>query len=162
MLVEPEKHLPGLLASMHVNIADAVIHAVMGNLPGMVTNLTKQTTEAQRSENEFYGMWPALRDAAGKNKEHEKIVVNAITAYRQLNPKASKDEIMRAAGLQAMIMLRLPLPADLFAAPPQPSQLAPGFQHAAPGAGGGPIPAKPDQNPFQLLNSELDEEERNG
>jgi hypothetical protein len=160
MLVEPEKHLPGMLASMHVNIADSVIQAVMQNLPGMVTNLTKQTSEAQRAQDEFYGVWPALREAAMKNPEHEKLVTSAILAYRQLNPKATRQEIIQAAGLQAMISLRLPLPAELFNAPAPAAPVAPGFQHAAPGAGGMPVPAKPTPNAFQLLNQEFDDEER--
>jgi hypothetical protein len=161
MLVEPEKHLPGMLANMHVSIADSVIQAVMQNMPGMVTNLTKQTSEAQRAQDEFYGAWPALREAAARNPEHEKLVTSAIIAYRQLNPKATRQEIIQAAGLQAMISLRLPLPPELFNSPAAaPAPVAPGFQHAAPGAGGMPIPAKPNPNAFQLLNQEFDDEER--
>lgn len=159
LMVEPEKHLPGMLAQMHVNIADSVIQAVLNNLPGMVTNLTQQTTAAQRSQEEFYGTWPALREAAAKSRDVERLVVSAITAYRQLNPKATKEEVIRAAGLQAMITLRLPLPAELFAQPANPSPVPPGFQHAAPGAGGTP-PVPQPQNPFQLLNREFDEEEQ--
>lgn len=155
ILVEPEKHLPSLMANMHVEIADAVINTVMQSIPGVVTNLTKQSQAVQEAEREFFATWPTLSDVKYANT-----VASAIRAYRAVNPQASRQEVIRAAGLHALISLRLPIPQELFAQPTPPAPQPSGFTHAAPGAGGPPPAAPQPNNPFQLLNSEFDREER--
>lgn len=155
LLVEPEKHLPAMLANMHVNIVDAVVGSIYARLPETVRALTQQGTAVQEAQNEFYRVWPQLRE----KPEYEPKVEEAIRAYRQLNPKAPREEVIRAAGLTAMISLRLPLPKELFDAPPTPPQPAPGFVPVAPAAGGGVPQAKPQPGAFELLNQEFDREE---
>jgi hypothetical protein len=160
LLVEPEKHLPALLAQAQVDTMDAVMQHIYGSLPQLIQNLTQQSTHAQAAEQEFYSAWPALNNPA--NPQFKQVVESAIRTYRTLNPKAPKEEIVRAAGLQAMITLRLPLPAELFAPqPPAAPATPPSFAHAAPSAAA-PVPAAPgsNSNPFVLLNQEFDHEER--
>jgi hypothetical protein len=159
LLVEPGTHLPAILANLQVDTMDAVIQHMYASLPGLIQNLTKASTAAQENENAFYQAWPALKG----NPEFSPVVENSIRAYRQLNPKAPREEIIRAAGLAAMITLRLPLPAELFAPPPPAAPVAPtaSFAPAAPGAST-PTPPAPagNQNAFTLLNEEFDREER--
>jgi hypothetical protein len=155
ILVEPEKHLPSLLANLHVNVADHVIQTIMKSLPDVVSNMTQQTTQMHQAQQEFYTAWPSL-----KEEKYVPMIASAIRAYRALNPKASRQEVIRAAGLNALITLRLPIPRELLMEPAAPLPEPASFVHAAPGAGG-PPPASPQpQNPFQLLNEELDREDR--
>jgi len=155
-MVEPEIHLPAMLANAHVEIADAVISTIMQSLPGFVQNLTKQTTAVQEAEREFFSTWPMLQ-----KKEYQAMVADSIKAYRAVNPRAPREEVIRAAGLTALISLRLPIPPDLLVQPPAPTEpvaLA-GFTHAAPNAGGS-LPVTPQSpNAFQLLNQEFDRED---
>lgn len=159
LLVEPEKHLPAILANLQVDTMDAVITHMYSSLPALIQNMTQQSTAAATAEQEFYKAWPALNNPA--QPTYKQVVENAIRGYRQLNPKASREEIVRAAGLQAMITLRLPLPAELFAPQPPAQPAAPAsFAHAAPSASA-PAPQVPGTpNAFQLLNEEFDREER--
>jgi len=156
--VEPEKHLPAILANLQVDTMDAVIQHIYSSLPQLIQNLTQQSSAAQEAEGAFYKAWPTLNDPS--KPQYKTVVENAIRGYRQLNPKAARDEIIRAAGLQAMITLRLPLPAELFAPQPvAPATPAPSFAHAAPSAAApAPAPSGPT-NAFVLLNQEFDREE---
>lgn len=156
LLVEPEKYLPAILAAAQVDTMDTVMNHIFAALPQVVENLTRQKSAASEAEGEFFKAWPALN-----KPEHKPIVERAIRGYSQLNPQSTKEERIRAAGLQAMITLRLPLPAELFAPPPAPvAAPASSFAHAAPSAST-PSPA-PQQTPsaFALLNEEYDREER--
>lgn len=156
LLVEPERHLPAILANLQANTMEAVIQHIYSSLPGIVTSLTQQSSATRQSEEEFFGQWPALN-----NPESKTVVSHAIQTYRALNPAATKQEIIRAAGLSAMITLRKPLPAELFAPqPPAPAPAAPGFAHAAPAASAPRPVAGGETNPFALLNEEFDRDER--
>lgn len=158
LLIEPEKHLPSILANLQVDTMDAVINHMYASLPGLIQQHTRQSTAAVEAENEFFRAWPQLNQPA--QPSFKPVVENAIRMYRQLNPKAPKDEVIRAAGLQAMITLRLPLPAELFAPQPQPAAAPASFAHAAPSASApAPVPGAP-ANAFQLLNEEFDRDER--
>lgn len=155
VLVEPERVLPRLLAQLHVNTVDAVVSAVFSRLPQVVTSISTQANAAREAENEFFGVWPQLRDA-----KHRHVVENAIRGYKQLNPKATRQELIRAAGLNALITLRLPIPQELLVAPPPPAP-ASGFSPAAPGgAPATPASGNRPTNPFTLLNEEFDSDER--
>ena len=157
LLVEPEKHLPAILAAAQVDTMDAVIQHMYASLPGLIQNLTQQATVTQQAENAFFQAWPALNQP-----QYKQTVEHAIRSYRSLNPRAPRDEIIRAAGLTAMITHRLPLPPELFApqAPVAPVVPAPSFSHAAPSASAPVAPPAGTNNPFVLLNEDFDREER--
>lgn len=158
LLVEPEKHLPAILANLQVDTVDMVVQHVYSTLPTLIQNLTRQSTAIQEAEGEFFKAWPALNNPA--QPTYKATVENAIRGYRQLNPKASKEEVIRAAGLQAMILLRLPLPTELFAPPPAQPPAGTSFAHAAPAASTPVPPAPGERNAFALLNEEFDREEQ--
>lgn len=157
ILTSPETVVPKMLANLHVNVCDSIIGAIMSRMPDAVQTIMESGRAAREAEDAFYSAWPALKDA-----KYKTVVGNAIQAYRALNPRAQRDEMIRAAGLNAMIYSRLPIPPELLAPQPlsQPATPQPSFSPAAPAAGhGSPAPTK-STNPFVLLNEELDEEDR--
>lgn len=158
IVAQPETVVPKMLANLHVNVCDAVVNAIMSRLPETVQAVMQQGNTAKEAEDAFFGKWPQLKDT-----KYRQTVERAIVAARQVNPAASRDEMIQAAGVQAMIALRIPLPAELFTPPQAAAPTAPAvpsFQHAAPAAGGGAPTPRPSTNPFVLLNEELDAEER--
>lgn len=149
MLTEPEKVLPKIAAQLHVNVVDSVIAAVMNNLPRAINAIQAQAQVSSESENEFFKAWPQLKKA-----EYQTTVYDAVAAYRALRPQAPRDEVMRAAGLQAMIALRLPIPPELLTQAPVASAPA-SFTPAAPGAGAAPQAPSGEGNPFVQLSQEF-------
>lgn len=154
VLVEPEKVLPRIMANLHANIVDAVVPAIFGRLPQVVQDLSQKANAVRDAETEFFGVWPQLKD-----KRFETVVANSIRAYKAVNPQAKRSEIIRAAGLNALISLRLPIPAELLTPAAPMTHEAPGFVPAAPAGGGVPPAPRSQPNAFQLLNEELDQEE---
>lgn len=149
MLTEPEKVLPKIAAQLHVNVVDTVIAAVMNNLPRAINAIQAQAQVSSESENEFFKAWPQLKKA-----EYQATVYDAVAAYRALRPQAPRDEVMRAAGLQAMIALRLPIPPELLTQAPAATAPA-SFTPAAPGSGAAPQAPSGEGNPFVQLSQEF-------
>ena len=149
MLVEPEKVLPRIAARLHVDIVDTVIAAVMGNLPNALNAIQSQAKVTSEAEDSFYQAWPQL-----KNPTYQKTVYDAVAAYRALNPSAPKEDVIRAAGLQALIQLRLPIPPELLQQQTPPAAPA-SFTPAAPGSGVAPSSPQGEQNPFVQLSQEF-------
>jgi hypothetical protein len=156
IVAQPETIVPRMLANLHVNVVESVVNSVMSQIPAAVNVVLERGRALREAEDEFYKAWPQLRTKS----EYETVVGNAIRGYRALNPKATKAEVIRAAGLQAMVSLRLPLPPELFTAPSEPQPPAPTFTPAAPAAHVAAPPPQRATNPFVLLNEELDAEER--
>jgi len=156
ILTQPEVVVPKMLANLHVQVCDSIISAIMSRIPETVEMTMQQGRAARDAEDDFHKAWPMLKDA-----KYRETVGRCIQAYRAVNPRASREETIRASGLNALITLRIPIPQELLAQPaPQPSMPAASFQPAAPAGGGAlPIPAKTN-NPFVLLNEEFDKEER--
>jgi hypothetical protein len=155
ILTSPETVVPKMLANLHVNVCDSIIGAIMSRMPDAVQAIMENGRAAREAEDAFYSAWPALKDA-----KYRTVVGQSIQAYRALNPRAQRDEMIRAAGLNAMIYSRLPIPPELLAAPSAPAQPQPSFTPAAPAAGPGAPPPTRSTNPFTLLNEELDEDDR--
>ena len=156
MTVQPEAVLPKLAAALHLNVVESVINTIMTRIPEVVRMVQQTEGVAQKNEQAFYSMWPQLN-----KPEHAATVYNAVAAYKHINPKASREEVMRAAGLQALISLRLPVPRELFEVE-APQQTHAPFQPAAPagGARGGTTPPPSNQNPFAVIAEEFVSEDR--
>jgi hypothetical protein len=151
LLTEPEKVLPKLAAKMHLYVVDTVISAVMQNLPNAIQHIQQTKQTYSDAENAFFTAWPALKD-----QKYRQTVYNSVAAYRQLNPTAPMNEVIRAAGLNALITLRMPIPQELLGQPAQaPVAPPPAFTPANPGRGvGGPTQVQSD-NPFTTLAQEF-------
>ena len=74
----------------------------MAQLPQVVRGLSKSMESENQLETQFYGRWPALRQYSGK-------VRNILETYRKFNPQATAEQIREEGGMQAMMLLRLPL-----------------------------------------------------
>lgn len=148
LITEPEKILPKLAAQVHLDVVDSVIGAVMAQIPQIMQTVQKTQAVSQEAESEFFKAWPQLNDS-----KYRQAVYSAVATYRALNPKAPRSEVIRAAGLNTMISLRLPLPQELmqFEAPPASA----GFRPAVPGAGVTPTPQPGASNPFVALSEEF-------
>jgi hypothetical protein len=151
LLTEPEKVLPKLAAKMHLHVVDTVISAVMQNLPNAIQHIQQTRQTYSDAEEAFFSAWPALKD-----QKYRQTVYNSVAAYRQLNPTAPMNEVIRAAGLNALITLRMPIPQELLGQPAQaPVAPPPAFTPANPGRGvGGPTQVQSD-NPFTTLAQEF-------
>lgn len=158
LLTEPEKVLPRLAAQIHTAVLESAVQAIVAHLPSIMQAQTERATANTQAEQAFYSQWPGLN-----KPEYKQTVWQAVAAYKTLNPSAPRDEVIRAAGLQAMLSLRLPLPRELMqfvdppAAPVQPASFVPASP-VAPGMGTPPAPSS--GNPFETLASEFLMEDR--
>ena len=159
LLVEPEQILPKLAAQVHLNVLDSVLGAVMSQIPQIITSVQAQGQASAEAEGEFFGAWPQLKDA-----KYKQAVYTAVATYRALNPQATRTEVVRGAGINAMISLRLPLPPELLQMDVAQAGAPPAtFIPAAPGSGGLPQPTRPlNQNPFVALSEEFSQDDRGG
>ena len=153
VLTEPEKVFPKLAASLHMNVVDSVISAVFARLPEAVKSIQSREIASKSNEDAFYSEWPELKD-----KKYEQAVWQTVAAYRSLNPNASREDLIKAAGLQAMIQLRLPLPQRLFA---QQQQVVQTSHTPVDGtAASAPRPPAGPKNPFEVMSEEFLSEDR--
>lgn len=137
---EPELVLPQMAAKLHMQVMKNAVEAFEKMLPRMVQPvLQSQKTEAAAMEF-FYGMNPDL-------KGHHKEVMIAGKMFRQMNPKATKEEAAEKIGAIVRSTLGLK-PVEGGGAPaqaPAPSPAPASKTHKPAGAGGGsgtkPTPA---------------------
>jgi len=154
--------LPTLAATLHANVLQEVTQQVANMMrqvvPTMVEQVTTQRETRQKGETEFFSQWPELAE----NRERVKQIVSA---YRQLNPQASKEVVFRDAGIQAWMALGKPA-ADLAAklapqAPAAAPAAPPPVRPATPANPGGTsvAPAAAPSNPFTALSFEFEQED---
>lgn len=100
--VEPETVIPKMMARVYLDATEAATMAVMEHLPRVITSVMADQQLASQNEQDFYKAWPAL------NREtHHATVMQLATAYRQLNPTASKEDFVKFVGSQAIVTLGL-------------------------------------------------------
>lgn len=152
---EPEKALPRLAAKVHANVLDAVTHGLMQQMPNVVQKILVSQMQQTQAANSFYEKWPALA-------EHRGQVMQVANIYKQMNPNVPVEEAIQQIGLQASVMLGLPIEGYSDAAPaptpdvpvtppPVPPQpIVPG------GAGvGAPLTTVPSDNLFEELANDF-------
>lgn len=154
-VVQPEAVLPKLAASLHLNIVDSVVQAVLSRVPEIARASQERERAVAGNETKFYNAWPGLN-----KPEYKDTVFRAVAAYRQLNPQATMEEVIRAAGLQATIHLRLALPRELL----EQNVPAPVATTHTPAIGVSHTqPVRPNavNNPFEVLSQEFVDFDRN-
>lgn len=105
VMAEPEKVLPKLLSSVHVNVLESVLAGVASALPGLIHSVQTRTSEAQKYRDGFYSEFPAL------NKPEYSATVNRLAlVMRTQNPTMSAEDAVREIGVAASVALRVPLP----------------------------------------------------
>lgn len=149
IIQEPEKHLPKRLANMHMTIVESVMASLSRTLPQYMQNYSQQQETATTHREKFYTMWPALKE----KEEYQRTATSYAMSMRTQRPDAKPEEIMREAGLAAMIHHKLPLPKEMMGSDePSPSDVPP---KPAAAAGGSPSPApKKEDNEFAIMATE--------
>jgi hypothetical protein len=171
LIAEPDKVLPGLAARMHVTMQVQLAQQIAQILPGIIQGQLAQANKVQGLENSFFGQYPEL------NKPQFKATVQeSLAMIRQVNPQASREEVMRDGAALAAVRLRTRLggaqePAQMPAlpatmplasptAPVQPAvaQQPPPFTPAQSGGGSEPVvPTDPNlDNIFAQLANDPD------
>lgn len=147
LVTNPNEVLPKLAGNLFMNVYDAVYSAVLQQVPLVVNQMASSQAAATNAENTFFGRWSQL-----KKPEYRTAIESIGRAYRQANPKASKEEFIEQVGAMASFQLGL-LPQAV--ASPQPVPAAPSnpqrFTPAAPGAAVGRTPQASHANEFEEL-----------
>src|SRR3990172_3902489 len=130
---EPEVVLPKLMAKMFVDVEARVISQVGALLPHVISRTQETQTVEHSARNEFLTAWPELKDY----EEQVKIIG---TTFRQANPKATKEQAIKAIGEMTMAALQLTRAQPAAGAPASGSKQNPPqgrFRPASPGAAAG-------------------------
>lgn len=144
----PSKILPKLAAQVSYDAMLSSYNAVLAAMPSIVNRLISASTEAQTAEQQFYEAWPDL-----KSVKLQPVVATAIKAYRSANPSAKAEDVIKQAGVMAMIQAGLdPSPKKPEAAPAAPAK--PKVAPAKPAGAGGATQVVP---PVRTTNEETNE-----
>lgn len=151
LIAEPEKALPRLLAQLHMTVAEETVRNLRAMLPQAVRHVNTVESAQTAAANQFFEEWPELKD-----ERYGPTVARVLAGYRQANPQASREEVIREGGVASMIALRLPLPERVMtrdtAHKPEPAKSAT-FTPAPAGAVRG-APSKGPDNVFAILAQE--------
>ena len=153
LIAEPDKVLPGLAARMHVTMQVQLAQQIAQILPGIIQGQLQQATKVQGLENSFFGSYPELN-----KPQFRQTVQESLAMIRQVNPQATRDEVMRDGAALAAVRLRTKLggaqePAQMPALPqtmplasPAPTQQPAPFTPAQSGGGSEPVvPTDPNE-----------------
>lgn len=147
---DPVAALPKFMAKVYLDAVTASLAQMNAHLPRMVQQINAASKESSKREDKFYEKWPALN-----TEDHQKVVLRLGSAYKLSNPGATVDEFINEVGAQAMVTLRLPMPAQANGS--TPAVPAKPFKPAAstpPSTGAAP----PPKNPFEAFNETFDED----
>jgi len=167
LIAEPDKVLPGLAARMHVTMQVQLAQQIAQILPGIIQGQLQQATKVQGLENSFFGQYPELN-----KPQFRQTVQESLAMIRQVNPQASREEVMRDGAALAAVRLRTRLgavqePAQMPALPqnmplasptvqPAPTQPGPFTPAQSGGASEPVVPTDPNQNIFAQLADDPD------
>jgi hypothetical protein len=113
---------------------DDLVPAIIQNIPRLIEQVQQQSTTRNKLEDDYYTMWPALKDNDGKA-----VTARLLPAYLQANPSATVEQAMREVGIAAMTSLQRPIqvPSSNSSTPPPSAPPAAGYTPASPGGAGG-------------------------
>jgi hypothetical protein len=154
---QPSKMIPKLAGQMMYDTMLSTYNAVLAAMPSVVNRLIQASGDADKASSQFYDEWPDLNNAKSRPA-----VSAAIKAFKSANPRAELPEVIKQAGVMAMINMgldptkaRVETPVAVRTTPVAPAR------PAAPG-GAPPTPPAPrkeeDGNIFAELAQLHDEE----
>lgn len=146
----PETAIPKLASKLYLDAVEGTTYAIMSQLPQVVQQLNQSQSIYDQYESEFFEMWPMLDRS---NQDHVKAVQTHAANFRQINPQASPEDVMKHAGAAAVIALKLPVGEQPAAPAPQPAPHKPAGGGAP---GGSPGTSQRSSNPFEVLDEEVD------
>lgn len=107
------KGLSRLAAQVTMVTMENVIHSVAQQFPGWLQNYTRTQTTQDEIKNEFVSAFPGLKDHLDK-------VEPIAIAYRAANPKATRQDAIRAVG--EIVHSTYSIPKPMAAAPSAPAR----------------------------------------
>jgi len=161
LVTDPNTVLPQMLAKMYLDVYTNVMQGMQQQLPQMVHGVVQNSEVQARGKAAFHEAWPQLAKA-----EYSQTVERIGEAYKQMNPKATREEFIQEVGAQAWVALRLPLDELLAHTQAAPVPIAdpkvttlrtPAAAGSVPAAGKAPV--QKQSNAFESLADEfLDED----
>lgn len=88
---EPEKVLPVLAAKVHQAVLNGMQAWATQAIPAFLQHHNQVTEANNASRKAFFGRWPGL-------EAHEKHVLEVGRMYRQMNPKATQEDVIEKVG----------------------------------------------------------------
>lgn len=147
---EPAAALPKLAAKVHYNLTKQVAQMISGMLPNAFMHMQGVQKQAEAAVSKFQEQWPQI-DVVKYTSEIEQ----TANVYRQMNPKATQDEVISFVGaaIAARHKLSAPTPS---AAPGNPAATKP--QPFVPASAGAPAapPAVVQQDDWAGLGQDHD------
>jgi len=143
---DPATALPKLAANLHYEVQLSTYNSVMQAIPEIIGTILDRRREVDTLETEFRGMYPELHS----KPEYQAAAESSIRAMRAANPQMDMREVLKRAGIMAMLTLGLPIPGQGGAPSPTPSApAAPPVRIPPPGrpAGVGASGASPMTSP---------------
>lgn len=126
MVRNPEKAYPKFAAKLFVDIFEAVTTSLRDTIPHVVEQTQYKAKAQSEAENSFYNSNPLL-----DRTKHAETVNKFAHMYLQMNPKATREQMIKDVGVQAMVSLGI----NPLAAQQQQQQQAPMQPHIPAGAG---------------------------
>ena len=168
LIAEPDQVIPRLAARMHVRMQVQLAQQIAQILPGIIQGQLAQANKVNKLETAFFGQYPELN-----KPQYQQTVQESLAMIRQVNPQATREEVMRDGAALAAVRLRTKLggvqePAQVPAlpqnmplvpplAPPAAVQPQAPFTPAQSGGASEPVvPTDPNQNIFADLAMDPD------
>ena len=149
-VTEPEAIIPGKLADLHMAVTYSVMEGIRSALPGWIEAVNAETGRVSEEQGVLFEAFPQLKD-------HVDATEKALATYRQLNPGATRDEVVAKGGAMAMVALGLNA-APIAAAASKPAAKAPPHRPAATTGRAG----KPAQRATNEFSSMAEDDEFDG
>jgi len=135
LIAEPDQVIPRLAARMHVRMQVQLASQIAQILPGIVGSMIEQQGKVQKLESQFFSQYREL-----DKPEYRSTVQESLNMIRQVNPQATREEVMRDGAALAAVRLKTRIGETT---QQQPRPAAPGNMPM-----GAPSPAPQPQAPF--------------
>lgn len=99
--LEPGKIIPKLMARVMFESVKVAAQAVLAHMPMMIAQTQYQRDQSHEHERNFFEKWPQLKGIEGIDG----MVVRQATLYRQLNPQAKVEDVIRDVGASITVAL---------------------------------------------------------
>lgn len=132
--------IPKLLAKAYVAAQAATLTQLQQIVPSMMQKQTTQTKRYEENSAKFFSAWPQL-----KPETHGDLVYRYGVVYRQMNPKASLDQMIKDLGPLVLHAAGLPL------TPTPTAKAKPTAFMPAPNGGPAGASPQPSADPYGFL-----------
>lgn len=105
----PREYIPKMLGRLYLDAVQGSVAAMLGQMPQVIKSLNDTQAANEAAEKQFYDQFPVLKT----KPEYIAHVKKVTTLHRQLNPKASLDDMIRDVGLQTSLAFKLPVPESI-------------------------------------------------